>query len=367
MNRAMLFGAAALSASVALGAAPQYTITDLGLADPGDFASQGFGVSNGGIAYGRSVGSVGTAFTWTEGTGFVALASDPTKSYAVAQGANDNGLVVGIGSDTFTGAGAVPLVWSGGSVSQLDIISGLGVGRAYAVNSSGLVVGSNGGGIDETATYWSGGTVHAITATTSGGAYMTTAYAVNDAGLIAGSGFDPNLQSRNVGLLYDTNTGTMMEIPSLAGDNGTIAFAMSENGYVAGTSSFNQSGSNPFIWSSATGTVEIALTSDVSSAIARGVNSDGWVVGIGSGLYAVPFLYDGDETYRLQDLIASGTGWDLSENTYSSALGIAEDGSIVGTGLFNGDIRAFKMTLVPSPASATLLGLGGLAFTRRRR
>ncbi len=37
-------------------------------------------------------------------------------------------------------------------------------------------------------------------------------------------------------------------------------------------------------------------------------------------------------------------------NTSSSALGIAEDGTIVGTAAIDSEIRAYRMTLVPAPA-----------------
>ncbi len=48
---AVLF-ATGLGASAAM-AAPMYQIEDLGLVQSGDFASQGFGVSPGGVAFGR--------------------------------------------------------------------------------------------------------------------------------------------------------------------------------------------------------------------------------------------------------------------------------------------------------------------------
>lgn len=362
---AVLF-AAGLGASAAV-AAPVYQIEDLGLAQSGDFASQGFGVSPGGVAFGRGAGTTNTPFFANPGSALTALPNAAGKPYGVANGANDSGVVVGVGADTFFGSGAIPLQWTNGSLTQLSM-DGLGVGRANDVNDGGFVVGSLGGGSLEVAAYWNNGAVNRITATTAGGASMTTAFRVNNAGFAVGNGTDPNMLSRNVGLLYNINNGTLTEVPALPGDNGTIAFDISEAGHVVGSSSFNQSGSTPFIWSADRGaSQEIPLPAGTSMASARGVNSDGWVVGIGSGQFAVPFLYDGDQTYRLQDLIPADSGWDISMNTSSSALGIAEDGTIVGTALIDGEIRAYRMTLVPAPGATALLGLGGLAFARRRR
>src|SRR5262249_17694502 len=82
---------------------------------------------------------------------------------------------------------------------------------------------------------------------------------------------------------------------------------------------------------------------------AEGVNSSGWVVGTDGGAFAVPFLYDGTNTYRLQDLIPANSGWDLSMNTSSSAQGISEDGVIVGTGVHDGQTHAYAMV----PATGT--------------
>jgi uncharacterized membrane protein len=135
--------------------------------------------------------------------------------------------------------------------------------------------------------------------------------------------------------------------------NGAICFDISENGYIVGTSSLNQGAGQPFIWDSVNGMQGIPLPPGTSSAIARGVNSAGQVVGIGSSAFAIPFLFDGGATYRLQDLLPPGSGWNLATNTSSSALGISEGGIIVGTGIHNGATHAYAM--IPTPPVATLL------------
>lgn len=357
----------ALAGSSAAFGAPQYTIIDLGVVSPGDSASQGTGISDGGIAYGRSMGSPTVGFTWTQSGGIVGLPNLGTHPFSVANGASDTGFVVGIGSTTAWGAGAVPLMWTGGTVTALPLPVGEGVGRAYGVNAAGVTVGSVGGGTTEYASLWQGGSVEIISATTGDGAFMRTAMGITNAGFVAGQGLDPNNAARYAGLLYNTNTGEMIEIPAGPGDNGTLPFAISQNNYVVGATQFNSGSGRPFIWSEEDGTVVIPLTPDASQGSARGVNSNGWVVGTGSGLYAVPFLYDGEQTYRLQDLIDPASGWDISTNTSSSAMGISEDGTIVGTGVFNGEIRAYAMVLIPSPGALSMVGLGMLAASRRRR
>jgi hypothetical protein len=82
------------------------------------------------------------------------------------------------------------------------------------------------------------------------------------------------------------------------------------------------------------------------------VNSEGWVVGTDSSAFAIPFVYDGTATYRLADIIPAGSGWDLSMNTSSSALGISDSRIIVGTGVHSGATHAYAMIPLLRPTSA---------------
>jgi len=348
-------------------AQPQYNIVDIGVINAGDFGSQGFGVSPGGVAVGRSLGVSNMGFSWTQAGGRVDLPNFASRPFAGANDANDSGIVVGTGTTTAFGAGALPLMWDNGVVSQLPLPSGEQVGRANAVNSAGVAVGSVGSSTTEFGVIYSGGSATVITQTGPGGTRMRTAFGVNDSGLVVGVGFDPGNNARNVGFAYDSVTNTAFEVGLLPGRNGAIAFGVSNGGHVVGSSSMNQGSGTPFIWHQSTGDVEIPLPTGASSGSARGVNSNGWAVGIGSGVFAVPFLFDGTQTYNLQDLIPAGSGWDLGMNTSSSAMGITEDGMIIGTGVFNGEVRAYAMILIPSPGVGAMGIAMGLFASRRRR
>jgi hypothetical protein len=334
------------------GATPQYQIFDIGVVDVGDSFSQGFGVSPAGIAVGRSVRNDGShAFAWTQNGGIVGLPDLAGRSFCVSNGANDNGVVVGTGATTVFGSGRLPVIWQNGVASQLPLPTGQTLGDANSVNASNVAVGSVNAGSDQRGVIYSGGSATIITQTTTNGSFFLTAFGINDSGRIVGQGIDPGNAARNVGIVYDIGQNMAFEVGALPGMNGALAFAVSNTSFVVGSSMLNQGSGLPFIWSDNGGMVAIPLASGTSEGSARAVNSAGWVVGDDSSAFSIPFLYDGTTTYRLADLIPPNSGWDLSMNTSSSALGISEDGVIVGTGVHNGETHAYAM--VPATATPT--------------
>src|SRR5512132_1975148 len=90
---AALLSVVAIPATLAT--TPQYQIYDIGVVEVGDTASQGEGVSRGGIAVGQSLRTGGSqAFTWTLNGGLVPLPNLAGRSFAVSNSANDKGIVV---------------------------------------------------------------------------------------------------------------------------------------------------------------------------------------------------------------------------------------------------------------------------------
>jgi hypothetical protein len=336
---------------------PQYQIFDIGVVQQGDEASQGFGVSPAGIAVGRSLSNNGSqAFTWTLNGGLVGLANLTGRSYCVSNSANDSGIVVGTGATTAFGSGRLPVIWQNGVVSQLPLPVGQTLGDANSLNASTVAVGSVNAGSDQRGVIYNGGSATIITQTTTNGSFFLTAFGINDSGRIVGQGIDPQNAARNVGIVYDIGQSMAFEVGALPGHNGALAFGVSNSGYVVGSSMQNQGSGLPFIWSEANGMVAIPLAPDTSLGQAEGVNSSGWVVGTDGGAFAVPFLYDGTNTYRLQDLIPGNSGWDLSMNTSSSAEAISENNIIVGTGVHDGATHAYAMAPVaptPTPTPST--------------
>src|SRR5215831_12464385 len=256
---------------------PQYQIYDIGVVDPGDSASQGFGVSRGGIAVGQSVRTNGSqAFTWTLNGGLVPLPNLAGRSYAVSNSANDIGIVVGTGATTFFGTNRLPVIWQNGVVSQLPLPPGETLGDANSVNASTVAVGSVDEGSLQRGAIYSGGSGTIITQTTANGSYFLTAFGINDSGRVVGEGIDPTNAARNVGIVYDIGQSTAFEVGALPGFNGALAFGVSNTGYVVGSSMLNQGSGLPFIWSDLGGIVAIPLAAGTSQGSGRAVNSAGW-------------------------------------------------------------------------------------------
>jgi uncharacterized membrane protein len=323
----------------------RYRIVDLG-AVGSDTQAQGQAGSPGGLAAGNSYGDGPTRiFSWSSDGGLVGLPSAPGRPWTKVGGINDEGTVVGTSATTPYGSDPRPMLWQDGLRNRLRLPSGYAFGRAYDVNDSGLVAGSAGGqgSSYDDCTLSNGHKTTVISQTLPDGSYCSTAFGINDAGRVVGSGIDPNNAARNVAFVIDTATDTTYTLGGTPGRNGGIAFGVSEAGQVVGASMQDQGDGVPFIWTESTGMIEIPLPKGTSSGEARGVNSAGWVVGYASSAYSIPWVYDGIHTYRLAHLLPAGSDWDLSKNTSSTAMSISENGVIIGTGVHDGQVRAFAM------------------------
>lgn len=340
-------------------AAPRYQIYEI--SNPNSFtASQAFGISNAGVATGRYTFSGGSSiFSVMKGFGFTGHPNLESRPFCVGNATTQTsmfggGVAVGTCATTLFGTSRLPVIWRSGAPTQLPLPSGETLGDANDVNAGEIAVGSVGSGSLQKAVYYSGNTATLISQTTANGSFFTTAYGINDSNRIVGTGIDPTNAARNVGMVFDIGTNSAFEVGALPNANGALAFGIGNGGHVVGSSMQNQGAGLPFIWTQATGMVAIPLPAGTSQGSARGVNTAGWAVGTASSAFAIPFVYDGTNTYRLQDLIPSNTGWNLSTNTSSSAMAINDSNYIVGTGILNGQTRGYIM--VPGVANFIISG-----------
>src|SRR5438067_12584421 len=186
--------------SAATATTPQYQIYDIGVIEVGDDASQGFGVSHGGIAVGRSIRTGGSqALTWTLNGGIVGLPNLAGRSYAVSNSANDNGVVVGTAASTLFGTSRLPVIWQNGAVSQLPLPPGETLGDANSVNASSVAVGSVDAGSLQRGVFYSCGDCTIITQSTAPCCYFLTAFCIYDAGRLVGQGIARSDAARDAG------------------------------------------------------------------------------------------------------------------------------------------------------------------------
>jgi hypothetical protein len=290
---------------------------------------------------------------------------------------NNNGIMFGASglnniSETF-----VPTVWRNGQAYNLALPSNTSAGNVYACNNLNQAVGSVNPvlGVNLAAVFnYNASSPSSSYATnlglspfqTSGNGMLQLAFGINDSGVIVGTASSPTNQSINVPFILNFGAGqtTAEIIPySSPAFNTGIPWAISNSGLVTGDESTG-TGASPFLYNSSSGiTTAIPLVAGTATGGGRSINDFGEVVGTDAGTYAVPFLFDGANSYDLQSLLVNNQSgaWELDNNTSSSAYGIADNGDIVGRALDNGVLTAFILVPASVPEPGSLIGLGALA------
>ncbi len=365
---AFLFCLLAFGTTAAL-AQPSYQI--IAVTQAGQSSSNVQGIScNGQFVVGTSNA---TAVYWTPTGGTVAMPGIPGRNFQSPQGINNSGVGAGFGTTTVFGSSPLPGTWNAvaGTSAALPAPAGTALGRVYSINDSGMMVGSGNGGSVERAAVYTSGSASYFTQLFLDGAPLTQAYGVSNSGRVVGAGLHASNAAVTRGFFFDPGDTIATDIGALTslGHNSAIAFDVSGD-YIVGSSSLNSgSGLTPMIWQDGVGMSAIPYVAGTTQGSARGVNASGWAVGTMSAATAIPFLFNGLQSYRLQDLLTNPAGWDLIGGTSNAAFAIADNGTIVGRGLFNGQITGFVMIqAIPEPGVAgVILFVGTLIFGSHRQ
>lgn len=306
---------------------PLYSVTDLGMF-AGSFSS-GIDINKQG-----DVVVVGTngAFLYSAGTWQDLGAGGCIQN---ANSVNDRGQVAGTGP-----SGAV--LYSAGGCQALGTLGGSS-GSAYDVNNKGQVTGSANlaGDAGAHAFLFSSGTMRDLG--TLGG-FGSAGFAINDTGQVTGWA---NLTSGAQRAFLYTG-GTMHDLGTLGGF-ASQGRGINDKGQVTGTSYLACQGvppcpglgSHAFLYSA--GTMQDLDTPGNWWSEGLGINGKGDVAGWFTNNDEVTdfraFLYTGGAMLDLNDLLdESRAGWVLLY-----ATSINDSGQITGTGLFNGQFRAFLL------------------------
>jgi probable HAF family extracellular repeat protein len=318
-----------------------YSVTNLGgLGGPSAVA---FDINNSGEAVGWAQTSYGDTFA------FCAF-PDFTLQEISAAGASDMFAY----SVNRSGAVAATAYVNGqphGMILTESSATDLGMGTyALAINDNSQVAGAANGH----AQLYTKAT-HTDLGTLTGGSW-SAAYAINNQGFVAGTSDTASGQFR--GFVWTSVSG-MTGLGTFGGDN-SYAMSINGSGDVAGFADLPSGYQHAFLY---TGSSLIDLgTLGGGSSFAYSVNDTGTVVGyswLSGGPDPHAFVDANSAMLDLNSLIPADSGWELLQ-----AFGINDGGQIVGTGMFDGQAQAFRLDPirpseadVPEPAPATLLAL----------
>lgn len=342
---AALTTAAALLLSTAAEAAPQYTVTALGLLPGGHFLDA-YAVNDSGsvTGYGYSNGT-NLGFLW-QGGQLSSLGTLPGAATSGGYDINNSGVIAGSSSgDAF--------IWQNNQMQLLPRLAGANYASAYAINESGQIVGGSGG----MAVVWSNSQVTELPALS--GATSSSATGINDKGTIVGHS---SLQSYNpiAAMWRNGQVEQLSSGPYRYGGAADVNNADSVAGFVDKGGNLSQAAR----WDNG----QISLLDQlagINDSRAYAINDSGLVVGSSfatSGSLAT--LWEGTQALALQDLLINGQGWSLWQ-----AQDINASGQIVGWGMLNGQAQSFLLTPVPEASTTTymLLGMGVLIAAARRQ
>ncbi len=315
-------------------AAQTYTATDLGTLHAG--SARVHGVNNSGQAVGASGHPHGAdthAFFWQKQGGIRDLGTLPGGDYSAAYAINDSGVVVGTSNTSNT---THAFSWTPAKgLGDLGTLPGANASSALAINNQGQIAGSSGGH----AALWSGGSIHDLG--TLGGA-TSEAHGINNLGDVVG---ESDTRSGPHAFLW--KAGAMQDLGVLPGDANSRADHINDNGMVVGASQ-GSGGIRAFVWTSASGMQPLA--SDGTYSEAFDINNAGQVVGEqATALGTRAFLWTSQAgLIDLNTKVANLPG----DVVLIGAFSINEKGQIVAFGLKNPNVSQHQEVTADSHVHA---------------
>ena len=346
-----------LGTDVPRGAAPPYTVIDLGTFNNVQSA-QAADVNDAGHVVGVAGGN--RAFIWQNGTK-AALGALASGSASSALGLNEAGQVVGHSALTTPPTGSHAVLWSNGQMIDLtpDVLANHAAAAA-AINETGQVAGTIYSG---TAFLWQNGTRTSLGHLGGG---ISAATDINDSGVIVGGSYTSDMTP--LGLMqhpFVWQNGVMTDLGLLTGDDDGSAQAINNLGQIVGASGRTdpetyESTYRAFIYSNGSMT-PVPVPSP--EAYASDINDAGVVVGTMRAGGAVTkyhgWIYADGTVTNLNTLIAAGTGLHIA---YANAINHA--GQIAATAMdAQGHYHAVLLTPGQGPAPTPAVSIGDVTVT----
>ena len=314
--------------------AQTYTVTDLGTLHAGSARIHGLNESGQAVgASGHPHGADTHAFFWQKQGGIRDLGTLSGGDYSSAFAINDSGVVVGT-SNTSTSMHAFSWTTSQG-LQDLGTLPGTNASSAFAINNQGQIVGSSG----DHAALWSGGSIQDLGIL--GGA-TSEAHGINNLGAIVGVS---DTSSGPHAFLWQK--GAMQDLGLLSGDTSSRADHINDNGTVVGASE-GSGGVRAFVWTSTAGMQPLA--SDGAYSEAFDINNEGQVVGeVASSLGTRAFLWTSQAGLVDLNTKVSNLPGDV---VLIGAFSINEKGQIVAFGLKNPNVSQHQEVTADSHVHA---------------
>lgn len=298
----------------------------------------------------------------------------PQYYLAQANAINNNSTIVG---ESVTESVYRAYMWSDGITQDLDENNPLHpyyyLTSAYGINDTNQVVGvaqyrvSMNQFVDKGFFYDNGTVLYLDTVNSLNGYILSDAHGINNQGQIVGrankQGFVRAYLWKD-GITTDLND-LNASYPSFIL---TEAYGINNSSDIVGTAWMNVSPYLNHAFLIRNGQITDLYASSLSNIYlteAYGINDLNQIVGRArEDILSKAFLWQDGNTTILQDKIPLDSGWFLN-----IAMGINNNGQIVGIGQYNGLIRPFLLTPVPEPSSlfAVCGGVAGFLALRRRR
>jgi probable HAF family extracellular repeat protein len=309
---------------------PTVTIEDLG---PAGFSTFGRGVNGTALAagYGTDASSM-FGFTQAAASAFVPLPVGATDLQTLA--VNDAGVVTGryIGADGFSHAFRYDTVSN--ALTDVPSLAGANNSTTQAINASGALAGFTTGGVSHG--FRQSGAAAAEDIGDLGGG-VSSAAGINSSNVVVGMSKDAAAHFQAV--RFDTSLHTLASL----GGTSSAANGINDSGIVVGSSRNASSVTLAARWTD-DATVQSLGTLGGLMSQANAINSSGdivgWAMTATNEVHA--FLWQNGTMSDLNDLLSTGSGWVLT-----AAYALNDHGVIVGDGTFNGEQRAFRLTITP--------------------